>query len=289
MGRKTKSTTKKDKTKEGGSNADHNKALSAKEKGNAAFENEDFVTALVHFTEAITLEPQNHVHYSNRSAAHLKAGEIEKSVEDAKKCTTIAPDWSKGYVRLATAYQVDGKFEDAARTYQKGLTYEPDNKALVQGLAQCLQKMKEAVKAQKEAEAAVKKEPQPEDTVIGIDLGTTYSCVAVWKDDQVNIIANSEGERTTPSYVAFAGEERLIGASAKQQAVSNPTNTVYDAKRMIGRSFKDQALIDDVKRFPFKVSESAEGSPVIEVEFQGETKKFSPQEISSMVLSRMKV
>jgi len=293
MGRKNNKAAKDKKAaaKEGASsNADNNKALTAKEKGNAAFVKEDYVTAVVHFTEALTIEPANHVHYSNRSAAHLKMGELEKAVADATKCTELAADWPKGYVRLATALQVDGKFEEAARTYQKGLTHEPENKAMVQGLAQCLQKMKEDIQKKKEAEELIaeQKEHKPEDTVIGIDLGTTYSCVAVWKDGQVNIIANSEGERTTPSYVAFTGDERLIGAPAKQQAVSNATNTVYDAKRMIGRSFKDQALIDDVKRFPFKVTEGSNGEPVIEVEYQKETKSFSPQEVSSMILSRMK-
>ncbi|RNF27368.1 70 kDa heat shock protein [Trypanosoma conorhini] len=124
-------------------------------------------------------------------------------------------------------------------------------------------------------------------TVIGIDLGTTYSCVGVFKNDQVEIIANDQGNRTTPSYVAFTEAERLVGDAAKNQVAMNPTNTVFDAKRMIGRKFDDPDLQSDMKHWPFKVTVQ-DGKPVVQVEYQGESKKFSPEEISAMVLAKMK-
>ncbi|CAM9015900.1 hypothetical protein WICANDRAFT_50200 [Wickerhamomyces anomalus NRRL Y-366-8] len=122
---------------------------------------------------------------------------------------------------------------------------------------------------------------------IGIDLGTTYSCVAHFTNDRVEIIANDQGNRTTPSYVAFTDTERLIGDAAKNQAAMNPSNTVFDAKRLIGRKFDDPEVITDAKHFPFKVLDK-EGKPFIQVEFKGESKTFSPEEISSMVLGKMK-
>ncbi|CAG8615105.1 5216_t:CDS:2, partial [Ambispora gerdemannii] len=122
---------------------------------------------------------------------------------------------------------------------------------------------------------------------IGIDLGTTYSCVAVWENERVEIIANEQGNRTTPSYVAFSENERLIGDAAKNQAAMNPKNTVFDAKRLIGRRFDDPEVKSDMKHWPFTVVDK-DGSPRIQVEYQGEQKNFTPQEISSMVLLRMK-
>ncbi|VDK25632.1 unnamed protein product [Taenia asiatica] len=122
---------------------------------------------------------------------------------------------------------------------------------------------------------------------IGIDLGTTYSCVGVLQHGKVEIIANEQGNRTTPSYVAFTDEERLIGDAAKNQAAMNPTNTVFDAKRLIGRCYMDEEVYSDMKRWPFKVINS-EGKPKIEVEHCGETKHFFAEEISSMVLLKMK-
>merc|ERR1711898_89069 len=123
---------------------------------------------------------------------------------------------------------------------------------------------------------------------IGIDLGTTYSCVGVYKNGKVEIIANDQGNRTTPSYVAFTDTERLIGDSAKNQVAMNPHNTVFDAKRLIGRRFQDPAVQDDVKHFPFKVICKDGDKPQIEVNYKGETKTFAPEEISAMVLLKMK-
>ena len=149
---------------------------------------------------------------------------------------------------------------------------------------------------------------------IGIDLGTTYSCVGVWQNDRVEIIANDQvsfpqrlplrltfahsfnspiatrqqGNRTTPSYVAFTETERLVGDSAKSQAAVNPFNTVFDAKRLIGRKFSDATVQSDKKHWPFAVTAGPGGAPVIEVEFKGEKKQFKAEEISSMVLTKMK-
>mmetsp|Transcript_11347 Transcript_11347/g.22155 ORF Transcript_11347/g.22155 Transcript_11347/m.22155 type:complete len:643 (-) Transcript_11347:95-2023(-) len=123
---------------------------------------------------------------------------------------------------------------------------------------------------------------------IGIDLGTTYSCVGCWQNDAVEIIANDQGNRTTPSYVAFTSTERLIGDAAKSQVSMNPYNTVFDAKRLIGRKFSDPATQQDLKHFPFKVEAGPNDKPIIKVEFQGEQKTFAPEEISSMVLTKMK-
>ncbi len=123
---------------------------------------------------------------------------------------------------------------------------------------------------------------------IGIDLGTTYSCVGVWQNNHVEIIANDQGNRTTPSYVSFTDEERLIGDGAKAMAAGNPTNTVFDAKRLIGRRFDDAQIQSDMKHWPFKVLADAAGKPKIEVAVKGEAKQFTPEEISAMVLTKMK-
>jgi heat shock protein 1/8 len=122
---------------------------------------------------------------------------------------------------------------------------------------------------------------------IGIDLGTTYSCVGIMKNNNVEIIANDQGNRTTPSYVAFTETERLIGEAAKNQAAMNPKNTIFDAKRLIGREYKDATVQSDIKLWPFKVVPEG-NKPMIEVEYQGQPKRFSAEEISSMVLVKMK-
>lgn len=123
---------------------------------------------------------------------------------------------------------------------------------------------------------------------IGIDLGTTYSCVGVWQNDRVEIIANDQGNRTTPSFVAFTDTERMIGDAAKNQAAVNPKNTIFDAKRLIGRRFSEQSTQSDLKYFPFKVFADQDDKPRIQVSFKGEQKDFLPEEISSMVLVKMK-
>jgi L1 cell adhesion molecule like protein len=123
---------------------------------------------------------------------------------------------------------------------------------------------------------------------IGIDLGTTYSCVAVWQNDKVEIIANDNGNRTTPSYVAFTDAERLIGDAAKNQASMNAKNTIFDAKRLIGRKTDDSVIQEDLKIWPFEVTGDKDKKPFLNVSYKGEDKQFSPEEISAMVLVKMK-
>lgn len=123
-------------------------------------------------------------------------------------------------------------------------------------------------------------------TAIGIDLGTTYSCVGVWQNDKVEIIANDQGNRTTPSYVSFTDTERLVGDGAKNASSMNPENTIFDAKRLIGRKFTDPSVQSDIKSWPFQVVNRG-GNPVIRVTYNNETRDFSPEEISSMILAKL--
>ena len=125
-------------------------------------------------------------------------------------------------------------------------------------------------------------------TAIGIDLGTTYSCVGVWQNERVEIIANDQGNRTTPSYISFTDTERLIGDAAKNQSSMNPINTIFDAKRLIGRKFKDSTVQNDIKQWPFKVIEKEDGKPFIQVSYKDELKEFRPEELSAMILVKMK-
>merc|ERR1711988_1796365 len=127
----------------------------------------------------------------------------------------------------------------------------------------------------------------PKRVAVGIDLGTTYSCVGVFQHGKVEILAVGQGNRTTPSYVAFTDSERLIGDAAKNQVAMNPTNTIFDAKRLIGRKYQDSTVQSDMKHWPFKVS-NAGGKPRLEVEYKSEEKSFTPEEISAMVLVKMK-
>merc|ERR1711959_207167 len=134
---------------------------------------------------------------------------------------------------------------------------------------------------------AEEKKEEKVGTVIGIDLGTTYSCVGVYKNGRVEIIPNDQGNRITPSYVAFDGEERFIGDAAKNQAAINPTNTIFDVKRLIGRKFTDDTVQKDMKLMPFTIK-SKDGKPYVEAEVKGARKMYSPEEISAMILGKMK-
>jgi heat shock protein 1/8 len=123
---------------------------------------------------------------------------------------------------------------------------------------------------------------------IGIDLGTCMSCVGVFQNGRVEVIANDQGNRITPSVVAFNGEERLVGDAAKNQAAMNPHNTIYEVKRLIGRKFSDKEVQNDAKLWPYTVKADKAGKPTIEVDYMGEKKEFHPEEISAMVLGKMK-
>jgi heat shock protein 1/8 len=123
---------------------------------------------------------------------------------------------------------------------------------------------------------------------IGIDLGTTYSCVGIYRNGQVQIISNDQGSNTTPSWVSFTDTERLIGDAAKTQSIRNSSNTIYESKRLIGRKFTDDSVQKDIKNMSYKVISDSDNNPVIEVEYKGEKKLFNPTEIASMILSKMK-
>jgi len=135
--------------------------------------------------------------------------------------------------------------------------------------------------------AAAEDDGKVKGPIIGIDLGTTYSCVGIYQNGRVEILANDQGHRITPSYVAFTEEERLVGDAAKNQAPSNPKNTIFDIKRLIGRRFNEPAVQRDLKHFPFKVVEKDE-KPFVKVNVKGTEKTFSPEEISAMILQKMK-
>ena len=130
--------------------------------------------------------------------------------------------------------------------------------------------------------------PELEGETIGIDLGTTYSCVGIWKDNNVEIIANDQGNRTTPSWVAFNENEKLVGESAKNQYNSNPENTIFDVKRFMGQKFQDTNVQNEMKHMPYKVVSGKNNNPTLRVEYKNETVDFSPQEISAFILQKMK-
>jgi L1 cell adhesion molecule like protein len=128
---------------------------------------------------------------------------------------------------------------------------------------------------------------KPKGRAIGIDLGTTYSCCSVWINDKIEIIANDQGNRTMPSYVSFTKDERLIGEAAKTNAASNPKNTVYDSKRLIGKNYNDENITRVLKHLSYNVIDK-DNKPMIEVEYREETKTFSPEEVGAMILGKMK-
>merc|ERR1740122_955393 len=135
--------------------------------------------------------------------------------------------------------------------------------------------------------AAKDDEKKIDGPVIGIDLGTTYSCVGIYKNGRVEIIPNDQGNRITPSYVAFTDDERLIGEAAKNQATLHPTQTLFDVKRLIGRRFKDSTVQTDIKLLPYRIIEKS-GKPMIVVKVKNKEKVLSPEEVSSMILTKMK-
>jgi len=291
-------------------------SLEQKTLGNEAFAAKDYQVAHTAFSTAIAMDDTNQVFFSNRSACSLKLGKKSAALTDAEKCVELAPEWPKGYSRLGAAQLANGNHTKSVDAYSKGITLAPTDAGMLKGLLQaqaCVEaedsagdmssrraevqarvaSAKAAVDAEKAVAAAEKAKMDAAassgiSSCIGIDLGTTYSCVAVWMNNGVEIIANATGDRTTPSWVAFAGDERLVGQAAVHQAAGNSANTVFDAKRIIGQHIKDEAVQKDIKHFPFAVKEGAGGKPMIEVEYKGQTKQYSAEEISAAVLGEMK-
>ena len=198
--------------------------------------------------------------------------------------------WVKGFQRLGDANLAAGRHERAITAFKEGLQLDPANEKLKACMMTAISSLKSAEAAKKAAEESKREASNDpaETTVIGIDLGTTYSCVAVWSGDGVRIIPNSEGQRTTASVVSFNGEERIVGNVAKAQGASNPLNTVYDVKRIIGQDFNSTQVKEDVGHMPFTVLEGPAGQPLVEVDYMGEKKRMAPEEISAMVLGKMK-
>lgn len=296
----------------GGSEADADRL---KDAGNEHFKAGRFAEAVAMYSAAIAISGRNHVLFSNRSAAHLGRGDARSAEADARKCVELDPSWAKGYLRLGDAIVAQGRATDAIAEYAKGLAKEPANQALLQAVmrasgaaaaasgtsttsgsgsggahaaaaaATASSTTSSGSSSSTSSSSSSRLDPSP---VIGIDLGTTFSCVAIWKDGHVEVIADEAGQRTMPSVVAFRGEERLVGHAAMSQAASNPTNTVFDAKRLIGQRFSESQVQRDAKHFPFAVVEGPDDKPLIEVEYRGEKRRFAPEEISAMVLERMK-
>jgi L1 cell adhesion molecule like protein len=315
-GNKKKKAPKVDQYADLSTEARVEQSLEQKTLGNEAFAAKDYQAASTAFSTAIAMDDTNQVFFSNRSACYLKLGKKSAALTDAEKCVELAPEWPKGYSRLGAAQLANGNHTKSVDAYSKGITLAPTDAGMLKGLLQaqsCVEAegsagdmasrraevqsrvdtAKAAVDAEK-AEAAAEKAKMDAaassgiSSCIGIDLGTTYSCVAVWMNNGVEIIANASGDRTTPSWVAFAGDERLVGQAAVHQAAGNSANTVFDAKRIIGQHIKDEAVQKDVKHFPFAVKEGAGGKPMIEVEYKGQTKQYSAEEISAAVLGEMK-
>lgn len=275
------------------------KAAQLKTEGNTAFSASQWEVALVKFTEAIKLDSTDHVFFSNRSATNLQMQRTRDAVGDALECVRLNPAWAKGYSRLGAALFADKQACAAKEAYEKGLKLEPTNAAMIEGLAAAKPAAEAEEKAreeeQKAAEATEAAPTYPaaaspeETTVIGIDLGTTFSCVAVWQHGNVEIIEDDSGSRTTPSFVAFTPDGgRLVGDAAKSQAAKNTANTLYDVKRILGQKMSEPKVREEVKRFPFEVvADPATDDPRIVVPAL-DSKQMPPEQISGLVLAHMK-
>jgi len=277
------------------------KAVEAKNRGNNFFAAGKHVDAIAAFTQAIELDNTDAVFFSNRSASYTALGKYAEAIADANKCLELKPDWAKAFSRLGAAHYLAKNFEAAASAYESGLKLEPASKEFAENLAKSsdmlaqrrkVEEQLAVLKAQqaKEAEAKKAEAEKPIETIIGIDLGTTYSCVGVWTGERVEIIANEQGDRTTPSWVAFRPDsgERLVGVAAMNQAASNTANTLFDVKRIIGQRFSDTQVESDIRRFPFTVVPNEEDRPMIEVEHKGAKMQLQPEQVSAMVLGKMK-
>jgi len=244
----------------------------------------------------------DHIYFSNRSTCWLALKKYKAAINDAEECIKLKPAWPKGFVRLGSAYLEIEEGHQALDAFQKALAADPEHADLykdalakAEDMASTQQKPASMVAASANAAAAAEaaapaKKDKVVDTspVIGIDLGTTYSCVGVWQNGRAEIIANEQGNNITPSSVAFTDTERLVGDAAKNQASANPTNTIFEIKRVIGQRYTAAGVLKDIKHFPFTVLQGENDKPMIEVDFKGEKTSFSPEQISAMVLNNMK-
>jgi len=273
------------------------KAQQFKTEGNEAFTAGKWELALAKFSEAILLDPTDHVFFSNRSGTNLQLRRTRDAVADAEQCVQLNPSWAKGYSRLGAALLADTQAIAAKAAYEKGLRIEPANAAMLDGLAtssKAAVEEEERLKAEAAAEAAKEAPPvarvAPEDSVvIGIDLGTTFSCCAVWRNGAVEILEDESGSKTTPSFVAFTEDGgRLVGDAAKAQAARNAQNTLYDIKRILGQKMGEPQVREEVKRFPFEVvADPSTDDPRIVVKALG-NKQMPPEQVSALVLGHMK-
>jgi L1 cell adhesion molecule like protein len=182
---------------------------------------------------------------------------------DGAQCVKLMPEWSKGYVRQATALFYQKKYKDAVLVYAQGLARDPNSRLLADGLASAQKHMSESAT-----------DAEDQEVVIGIDLGTTYSCVGVWQNNTVVMVPNDRGMITTPSYVNFTDTgKRSVGAAAKNLAARYPESTLYDVKRFIGQRFEDEGVSQDISRLTYKVEASepnqqggGKGQPLIRID-----------------------
>jgi len=285
----------------------------AKAKGVEAFTKKDYATAITFFSEAISWDANSHVLFSNRSATYTLQKEYPKAIFDARRCISIKPKWAKGHVRLGTALLRAKDYSGAKAAFTQATTLDPKNSVAKQGLAKATEfagkstgskddttfvaPTEDAAAAGEAEEGASKESGEPTSYAVGIDLGTTNSCVAVFRNGNVEIIPNDEGQRTTPSIVSFMPDNmRLVGDAAKAQASSNPENTLYETKRLIGRPFSDAHVQSDIKKMPFKIVKGNGDCPMFEItttsgegaEEKESTTTYAPEQISALVLAKMK-
>jgi len=283
-----------------------------KAKGNALVKEGKYEDARSAFSVAIDRAPDElHLYFSNRSLCNLHLGDAESAEADARRAIEQKPAWAKGHARLGNALAAAGRHAEAVKAFAAGLAHDPTSAALIDGIklssstpegtplgpAAAATPPQPQQQQQQQQQPTTVPEPAAgggdgDDVVVGIDLGTTYSAVSVVRPGagRVEMIPNSNGAHTTASWVAFAKEDgtRLVGDAAKNQAASNPGNTVNDAKRLIGRAFSESAVQADAKHLSCRVEEGPSGKPMIAVEVCGEKRSFAPEQISAMVLEQLK-